>query len=77
MTFEHIVNEFIKQEAIKEVTIRNLLRILLLSVDDIVHFANTLEEDQKLKTFMHSTHCVTSSKTKVLFSLNRIMYYNP
>mgnify|MGYP000559519219 FL=1 len=66
MTFEHIVNEFIKQEDIKEVTIWNLLRTLLLSADDIVHFANTLEEAQKLnKTFTHNRHCVISSKTKV------------
>ena len=39
---------FVKEECIEEVAIKNVVIVLLLYVDDIVFFANTLGDAQKL-----------------------------
>ena len=45
---EQMVSMFVKEESIEEVAIKNVVIVLLLYVDDIVFFANTLGDAQKL-----------------------------
>ena len=66
--FTKIVN---LEECVEEVSIGNIVIMLLLYVDDVVFFANTLEDSQKLMTelenvCMHTKLSVNSSKTKIM-----------
>ena len=56
---EEMVAKFIKEEGVEEVAIENVIIILLVYVDDVVPFANTLGNAQKLmkalkKNCMHT-----------------------
>ena len=63
--------KFLKEEGIEEVTLGNVVFMLLLYADEIVHFANNIEDAQKLirvleKLCMHSGLSVNSSKSKIM-----------
>ena len=45
---EKIVTKFVKEEGTEDVTIGNVIIMLLLYVDDVVLLPNTLEDAQKL-----------------------------
>jgi len=68
---EQMVLEFMQQEYIEEVTICNVVIMLLLFADDVVLLAHTLEDAQKLMVVLvsfclHSGLIVNESKTKVM-----------
>ena len=67
-----MVTKFVKEECVEEVSIGNVVIMLLLYVDDVVLFANTLGDAQNimkaLENFcMHTTLSFNSSKTKIMF----------
>ena len=45
---EEMVTKFVKEECVEEVVIGNVVIMLLLYADDVVLFANTLGDAQKL-----------------------------
>ena len=66
-----MVAKFVKEECVEEVVIANVVIMLLLCVDDIELFANTLGDAQKLMRAleifdMHIKLSVNSSKTKIM-----------
>ena len=73
-----MVTKFIKEECVEEVSIGNVVIILLLYADDVVLLANTLGNAQKLMkaleiVFMHTKLSVNSSKTKIMLVKNTTM----
>ena len=84
---EQMVLEFMHEEGIEEVMIKNVVIMLLLYADDVVLLAHTLEDAQKLMKVLenfclHSGLVVNVSKTKVMLvkALNKekpcIVYKN-
>ena len=68
---EEMVAKFVKEECVKEVSIGNVVIMLLLYADDVVFFANTLGDAQKLMKAleifcMHTKLSVNISKTKIM-----------
>ena len=66
-----MVAKFVKEECVKEISIGNVVIMLLLYADDVVFFANTLEDAQKLMKAleifcMHTKLSVNISKTKIM-----------
>ena len=68
---EEMVVKFVKEECVEEVAIGNVVIMLLLYADDVVLFANTLGDAQKLmkaleKNCMHTKLSVHNSKTMII-----------
>ena len=68
---EEMVTKFAKEECVQEVVIGNVVTMLLLYADDVVFFANTLGDAQKLMKALenfcvHTKLSVNSSKTKIM-----------
>ena len=73
---EEMVTKFAQEECVEEVVIRDVVITLLLYADDVVFFANTLGNAQKLmksleKICVHRKLCVNSSKTKIMLVKNK------
>ena len=73
-----MVLEFMHEEGLEEVMIGNVVIMLLLYVDDVVLFAHSLEDSEKLmdvleKFCLHSGLIVNGSKTKVISLLQVIL----
>ena len=82
---ECMILDFLQEEGIKEVMIRNAMVMLLLYADDVVLLAHSLEDAQKIMVALenlclHSGLIVNGSKTKIMLikTLNKekacIMY---
>ena len=68
---KEIVAKFIKKEGFGEVAIGNVVIMPLLSADDVVLFANTLGDVQKIMKALeefciHTKLIVNNSKTKIM-----------
>ena len=71
-----IREKFVKEEGAEEFAIGNVVIMRLLSVDDVVIFANTLGDAQKLmkalKIFcMHKKLSVNNTTTKIMLMKNQ------
>ena len=68
---EEMATKFVKEECVEEVGFGNAMIMHLLYADDVVLFANTLGDAQKLMKAleifcMHTKLSVNSSKTKIM-----------
>ena len=73
---EQTITKFIKEEGLVEIVIGNIFIILLLYAN-VVLFANTLEDTQKLmrtleEFCMHIKLSANSSKTKIMLEMSQI-----
>ena len=66
-----MVAKFVKEEGVDKVVIGNVVIMLLLYADDVVLFAHTIGDAQKLlkaleNIFMHTKSSINGSKTKIM-----------
>ena len=60
-----MVAKFVKEECVEEVSIGNVVIMLLLYVDDVVLFANTLGDTQKLMKALEKNRMHTKLSVKL------------